>query len=293
MVPYLARPASCRATSAPTTAGRCASTARRSRRALEILGRRRSSSSVAADRPVAFVAVRLCDVAPDGTSTRITYGVLNLCHRESHEHPEPLEPGRALRGRGAARRRSRYTFPPGHRLRVAISTTYWPLLWPSPSPPAHRHCPTGASRLELPVRQGDILPAPAFPPAEGAPEPRREQLRPESHVRRAEHDIATGRHRLAIVDDLGETRDLGHGLVTGEIGREVWTIREGDPLSAQGETHWTETLARDAWSVRTETMSSLTCDAESFHVRARIEAYEGDRLVYERDHATSVPRVMV
>ena len=258
---------------------------------LEILGAPAVELEVAVDRPWAFLAVRLNDLFPDGTSARITYGVLNLCHRESREHPSPLVPGRRYRVRVELDHVG-YTVPPGHRLRVAVSTTYWPLLWPSPAP-VTATVTTGTSRLELPVRQGDLLPAPAFPPPEAAPELQLEQLRPPSHVRRAEHDVGTGRHRLAIVDDLGETRDPGHGLVTGEVGREVWTIREGDPLSAHGETHWTETLSRDGWGVRTETMSSLTCDAESFHVRARIEAYEGDRLVYERDHATSVPRVMV
>ena len=40
-----------------------------------------------------MVAVRLCDVQPDGASTRITYGVLNLCHRNSHEFAEDVVPG--------------------------------------------------------------------------------------------------------------------------------------------------------------------------------------------------------
>jgi uncharacterized protein len=32
--------------------------------------------------------VRLVDVAPDGAATRVTYGVFNLTHRNSHEHPK-------------------------------------------------------------------------------------------------------------------------------------------------------------------------------------------------------------
>jgi len=41
----------------------------------------------------------LCDVAPDGASTRVTYGVLNLSHRESHAEPEALVPGQPYRVR--------------------------------------------------------------------------------------------------------------------------------------------------------------------------------------------------
>ena len=51
---------------------------------------------LAADRPRAMVAVRLCDVQPDGASTRITYGVFNLCHRNGHEFPEAVVPGETM-----------------------------------------------------------------------------------------------------------------------------------------------------------------------------------------------------
>ena len=50
----------------------------------------------AAERSKAFLAVRLCDVAPDGQSTRVTYGILNLAHRDSHETPSLLEPGQRV-----------------------------------------------------------------------------------------------------------------------------------------------------------------------------------------------------
>jgi predicted acyl esterase len=37
---------------------------------------------------MAQLAVRLCDLRPDGTSALITMGVLNLTHRNSAEAPE-------------------------------------------------------------------------------------------------------------------------------------------------------------------------------------------------------------
>src|SRR5437764_839103 len=53
----------------------------------------------ASDRPLALVAARLCDVAPDGTSTLVTRGILNLAHHASHEQPEALVPGRRYAAR--------------------------------------------------------------------------------------------------------------------------------------------------------------------------------------------------
>src|SRR6185437_16001016 len=52
---------------------------------LEVLGQPVVRLRVSADRPVAFVAVRLCEIRPDGTSTLITRGALNLCRRDGHD----------------------------------------------------------------------------------------------------------------------------------------------------------------------------------------------------------------
>ena len=117
---------------------------------LEILGAPVLTLEVSSDRPNAFLCARLCDVAPDGASLRVTYGLLNLAHRESHERPEPLEPGRRYPVRLQLNDIA-HAFPPGHRIRLALSTTYWPIAWPSPQA-ATVTVLTAGSRLSLPVR---------------------------------------------------------------------------------------------------------------------------------------------
>ncbi|MDX1517641.1 MAG: CocE/NonD family hydrolase, partial [Woeseiaceae bacterium] len=54
---------------------------------MEILGAPVVHLAIECDQPVANLVVRLCDVAPDGTSLRVSYGVLNLAHRNGHEEP--------------------------------------------------------------------------------------------------------------------------------------------------------------------------------------------------------------
>ena len=75
------------------------------RERIEILGAPVAALEVSVDQPVAFIAVRLNDVAPGGASTRVTYGLLNLTHRDNHEHPRPLEPGKRYPDKGNAERR--------------------------------------------------------------------------------------------------------------------------------------------------------------------------------------------
>src|SRR5690606_9301974 len=82
---------------------------------LEILGAPAVDLDLEVDQPVAKLAVRLCDVWPDGASTRVTYALANLTHRDSHEHPSPLERGRRYRVR-IAMNHIAHAFLPGHRL---------------------------------------------------------------------------------------------------------------------------------------------------------------------------------
>ena len=117
---------------------------------MEILGAPVVTLELAADKPQAQVCVRSDDVAPDGESLRVSYGLLNLNHRDSHEFPTALEPGKRYRVRVQLNDIA-HSFAAGHRIRVAVSSSYWPIAWPSPEP-VTLTLYAGASTLELPAR---------------------------------------------------------------------------------------------------------------------------------------------
>ena len=160
--------------------------------ATEILGAPVVELDIAADRPVAQLCVRLNDLAPDGAATRVTYGVLNLTHRESHEFPEALEPGKRYRVRVQLNDIA-HAFPVGHRTRIAVSSAYWPCIWPTPEP-VTLTLHTGTSILDLPVRKPKPADAtlPAFDDPETGPDVPVTAVKP-GHFRRAvERDSVTG-----------------------------------------------------------------------------------------------------
>ena len=258
---------------------------------VEIFGAPLAALELSVDRSCALLAARLCDVAPDGASTRVTYGVLNLTHRDSHEAPTPLVPGERYMVRLQLDDVA-YAFPTGHRIRLALSTAYWPLVWPSPEA-VTLTLVSGNSTLELPIRATRDEAVPCFEEPESAPPPDAEVLREAAHSRIVEQDQATGETRLTIIDDFGETRNQAHGLATGQIAREVLHIHPDDPLSAQVEIHWTETLSRNDWSVRTESYSAMISDREAFRVTGRVEAYEGAAKVFERAWDETIARDLV
>ena len=86
---------------------------------------------VECDKAVANLAVRLCDVHPDGASLRVTYGILNLTRREGVAGAEPLLPRHCYRVR-IELNDAGSVIPAGHRIRLALSTSYWPMIWPAP-----------------------------------------------------------------------------------------------------------------------------------------------------------------
>ena len=190
---------------------------------MEIFGAPVIELELAVDRPLAFVVARLCDVAPGGASTRVTYGVLNLTHRDSHEHPEPIEPGEPYRVRLRLDDVA-YGFPAGNRIRLALSTAYWPLIWPSPEV-VTLAVESGVSHLELPVRPPRDEQPPSFEEPEGAPPLQAETLREATHSKRVEQDQASGETVLYLFDDFGERRDKSWPVVADcpiPTARESW-----------------------------------------------------------------------
>jgi putative CocE/NonD family hydrolase len=252
---------------------------------LELLGAARVSLRVASDNPLGFVAARLCDVGPDGASVRIAHGMLNLCHRDSMEEPQPMVPGVAVDVAFDLDQMA-YRLATGHRLRLALSNAYWPFVWPSPEAGV---LTVTRGALDLPVHAGSE--AEWSPPqAEGAAPWAHRVIRKGQTSRRIETELLSGRRSLIVEDDLGDVENLAHGLCTGETMTERWEITPDDPLSARAVHTWEQRLSRGDWSVRTRVEAEMTGSPDDLRLKARLVAWEGDAVVFEREWDDEVQR---
>ncbi|RXV58535.1 peptidase S15 [Roseovarius sp. A46] len=234
------------------------------------------------DRPVAQIAARLVDVHPDGRATRLCFGALNLTHRGGHDRPEPLVPGEVY-DVTVPMKPVAQSLPVGHRLRLALSTSYFPMIWPAPEP-VTLSIHTGGSALDLPLRGpsplDDMLPA--FDPPEAGPPPVTEQIiEPESYFRIVE-DAAGNEMQMQIAEGGGVTRLLANDITMHKQGYETYGVPLDDVTAAWGRTEWHYGLSRGDWSVRSETRTELRADAQDFIVTAELRAWEGDDLVAEK-----------
>jgi uncharacterized protein len=260
---------------------------------IEVLGAPVLHLRVAASEPIAMIAARLSYVAPDGAVTRVTYGLLNLTHRNSSRFPEHLEPGHAYDVRLNLNDIGQ-KFAAGHRLRLSLSTSYWPLAWAAPAP-VRLTIHTEESRLVLPyrpVRPDDARLRP-FDDPESASEPPRTLIEPEHHSWRVISDLATDVATLEVVNDRGAYRLDDHGLVVRNRTREWYSFRGNDFLSLCGETHAERELSREGWHIKTETRTVLTSDSENFLLRADLDAYEGDKRIHCQSWDSRIPRDFV
>jgi uncharacterized protein len=255
---------------------------------LVLLGAPLVEIDLSSDRPQANLAVRLCHVAPDGASHRISVGVLNLAHRDSHEQPSPLERGRRYRV-AVQLDDIGYRVPADHRLRVAVSTEYWPMIWPAPEP-VTLDIRAGASRLVLPVRLERDRETIDIQPTVPAEFTGFEMIREASSSRQICQDSISGQTVIEHTDDSGLKRFSGHGLEAGLCGTETYAIGRADPLSAQASTRWTTETGRGAWRVITHSTSTMTADARNFFLEAELVAFEGGEEVFRHRWERTIPR---
>ena len=260
---------------------------------IEILGAPVVHLRVASDRPVTMVAVRLSDVGENEEATRVTYGLLNLTHRNGHDQPMPLEPGSFYDVRVPLNDIAQHV-PTGHRLRISISTSYWPVAWPAPESP-HLTVDTGGSWVELPVRQSAIDDTTVWRPGQpqGAAESSTTLIRPRDYGWTVTRDLAADRSVLEVKKDEGAFRiddiDLSMRIRTVE-----WYSHVGNDYgSVRGETESLRGLSRDDWAITVRTRTVLTSDAKYFYLRAEMDGYEGDRRVHSHNIQRAIPRHLV
>lgn len=256
---------------------------------VEILGTPRAELNVKSDQETGVVAVRLCDVAPDGSSQLVTMGLFNLTHKDSHEFPVPLVPNEPVHVT-VPLLATAHRFQPGHKIRMSVSAACWPLLWPSVKE-------TTVSIMEAAIR------LPVRNSAEGSHdewEQREFRLPPTVLAspitvhgtptkKLLQHDLVSGESTVKIVTEDWQFDD-SNGLYYYTYECDEYVRNPHDPLSAQAVctrvikykrmsiATATAGICGDnehfSWDVEVRTESRMTGDETRFFVTNRLEAFD-------------------
>jgi putative CocE/NonD family hydrolase len=259
--------------------------------AFEILGASTLTIELAVDKPIAFLAVRLNEVRPTGESSRVTYGVLNLCHRESDAAPTALVPGQRYTVK-LSLDHAAHRFKAGDRLRISLSTTYWPLILPAPEP-VQLTVFTGASSVSLPVRPpraADATLRPFGPPF--VPPLNVQPVSSNPGIHRVEWDAVNRKQVIRHV--VGDGTDLLTAINTEILGKSSARSEiADDDASGSIETQYVFGWQRDRWRPRVIATSKITTLKADFLLSGEITAYDGEEKVFTRSWGRKIPRRFV
>ncbi|HEY0214315.1 MAG TPA: CocE/NonD family hydrolase [Paenirhodobacter sp.] len=261
---------------------------------MAVVGAPRLQLRLASDKPVAQLVARLSEVLPSGQVTRISYQVLNLTHRDSHEHPTPLVPGQFYDVTVTLNAMA-HRFAQGNRMRISIGTAYWPMIWPAPEH-ATLTIRGGESRAELPIRPAFAGDAPVtFAPPQPGPACPITQVDPGLVRRWSEQDHVTGEttyHTQGVgglfgegvlrFDEVGTT--IGHSL------KRTLKIRDEDPLSAHYHLAQSYDIGREGWQIRIESVTEMRSDLTNFYISGTLRAWENGVEAAQRSWDETIPR---
>lgn len=250
---------------------------------LEAVGVPRLRLRVSSDRPLSSVAARLSEVDATGRSWLVTYGLLNLAFRGGFTaRPEPLAPGKFYNAEldldPIAHR-----FKPGSRLRLSLSESLWPLVWPLPEAPTLTFDLSGCT-LQLPARPVPAAEAP-FPLTQthsafsrGDPTLRVLQ-RPEGSV------TVEG----AWADQSSRVPGTGVELSGGGPDMEL-RYDPADRNSCRWRVSQTSRYRRGAWDCEVNATVLMTSTRTHFHIEDTLEARKNGKTIFSVTRRDAIPR---
>ena len=247
---------------------------------LEILGAPalRLRVSATSRSPPSFV--RLCEVRPDGSSWLVTWGALNLTHRDSM--PLPNRSSRASRRVTIDLRAIAHRFAAGSRIRLSLSDGFWPMLWPSPEQ-AELGIAAGSSFIDLPVRPQETVAAP-FP----VPEVISAAEAPATYEPGSPG--ADGRIVLTNKQSRFAYPVAGPGTELSSEREETCDIVAGDFSTS----HWRQRVRsgwkRAGWECEVEASYDVYCRDGAFHLGESLRAFENGKQVFSRASDATIPR---
>ena len=249
---------------------------------LEILGNAALTLHLSSDHPQGLVAVRLCDLWPDNSSTLITRGILNLSQRNGKSYPEVMIPGEPEEVIVDLNHVA-YTVPKGHKLRLAVSTSYWPIAWPAPTNTSLTIY-SDLSLLKLPVLRKNVsTEAPKdFINNNLSEEESTITIREFSQNRQSSFDKKQNLNIMEVKADNGKIRIKESGMEMGSKSVDRFSIGESDPLSATAEYEWEWEYGRGNWQTKTHTYTKITSDLNYFYLHAVLIAWEGGKQVFKK-----------
>ena len=259
---------------------------------VEVLGAPTFKIKLSSDQTEAMLYASLQDVAPDGAVRRVSYGVMNLTHLKGHDKVVKLVPGETV-DVTIALDYCAHRFEAGHRYRLTLATSYWPMFWVKPDD-ATLSLDLSSAELKIPRFTGKDCIGPDMKPVSAAFTPC--TTLSEGRVDRSvTYDIVNDAW-TCITDGVGGV--FGEGIyrfddigtvVEHNLKREL-TLSNKDPLSARYVITQKMKIGREGWLADADIITEQTADHDYFYITCDIKVKEGTELIFDHKWDSKIER---
>ena len=222
------------------------------------------------------VALRLNDVAVDGAAARVAFCIRNLALDDRLDAPEPQTDAQSVSCH-IPFHTTAYRFRKGHRIRLSISASYWPIVWPSPK---DAHIKLTGGTLVLPVLQDgpSAMPDP-MPQALDLPATKNHQTISNPSLERFHKADDDGMLISGWSQPFTEALCTQTGTAFGYETDAIHTIFPDDPTSAKTQFEHRARYSRPDDVADIKSKLTATCDANFIHIEGQLTAtWEGESL---------------
>ncbi len=254
-----------------------------------IVGRVKLQLKLRVNKIKSQIIVRLCEINPDGSSTKLSHGMLNLNFREGFEKPKKINKGEII-NINLYLDEVACKISKGNKIRVSISNNYWPYVWPSPE---LSELNLLYGKVTFPKFKSTSKDEYNFKERENLEGWKFKQHRKSTYDRIVIKDLKSNLIKLKIVTDNGKTEDLNHGLITDSKVEENWSIHPKQPLAAKATIDWVQIMQRKNWKVKILSGSTMFSDQKYFYFEGYVRAEEKNQIIYKRSFKEKVKRKYV
>ncbi len=257
---------------------------------VEILGAVRLMVRLESDQTVASLVARLNDVSSEGHVARISYAIRNLALNDKLDGPSHLVANKpqsfVIEFSNTAYRLER-----GHRIRLSISSSYWPIVWPS-SPLPKITLYLADTQLKIPLRTCtvDKTLVQFAQPLENTSTGRCIVKKAPSLERWLTNDSEPGIRSIGWKQPFKCVRYPGIDLDFGYETSAWYRIKLNDPNSASSKFDHQLYFQRGDWVVEVNGITELVSTETMFKLSGSLVVQENGELIFERCWSPEIPR---
>ena len=243
-----------------------------------ILGKTFLNVELSSDKNFGLIAARLCEIDQYGNSNLITFGILNLSQIK----------GKNINYKIKANKRYKvmielndtgYKFKKNNKIRISLSTSYWPMAWPLQSKFTLKIYLKNSS-LVLPVKK-ELNNYKSFQRPKNLEPIKNKILIKPKRKREIINNLENNDKKYFVEDYFGKIKLINANLIMDNYTSQEYYLNENDPLSARAEYNFKYNFNRTNWLINIDGKIILTCNKKFFFLNKHICIKHNFKIIYK------------